>query len=288
LRLLAHTGVVGTALLAGYLIAGIAAGLRGRRRRQLAAGASRHRDPAPPAEGASRHRGPTPPAAALTATALLPLVVWLIYGSVDWFWEVPALSGPALGFLGMAAALSARSPAAEETPEPAAEVSTRPAGRTAIARGRIAGALGVLILLAAVVVLGFPYLSVRETSIGSDLGQTDPAKALHALSTAADLDPLSATPGRLAGYIALSNRNYRTARDRFEQAVSRDRGGWYAWLGAGLAESALGNQAQARRDFQVAAAINPRNAVIAGALAKVNTTRPLTPAAALQVLPLPS
>ena len=39
---------------------------------------------------------------------MLPLVVWLIYGSVDWFWEMPALSGPALGFLGVAVALEPR------------------------------------------------------------------------------------------------------------------------------------------------------------------------------------
>ena len=40
--------------------------------------------------------------AAVVGAALLPFVVWLIHGSVDWFWEMPALSGPALGFLGMA------------------------------------------------------------------------------------------------------------------------------------------------------------------------------------------
>src|SRR6185312_10738708 len=76
LRLLAHTGLVGTALFAVFLIAAVAAALRARLRSW--------------------------PGAAVAAAALLPFVVWLIYGSVDWFWEVPALSGPALGFLGMA------------------------------------------------------------------------------------------------------------------------------------------------------------------------------------------
>jgi Flp pilus assembly protein TadD len=145
----------------------------------------------------------------------------------------------------------------------------------------------VLAFLAAVTVLGFPYLSVRETSIGSDLGQSDPTKALHALSLAADLDPLSANPGRLAGDIALTSRSYGAARERFEQVISRDPGGWYAWVGAGLAASALGDRAQARRDFQVAASINPRNAVIARALADLDVRRPLTPATALQLLARP-
>jgi Flp pilus assembly protein TadD len=140
-------------------------------------------------------------------------------------------------------------------------------------------------MLAAVIVLGFSYLSVRETSIGNDIGTSDPTRALSDLSTAADLNPLSPDPSRLAGIIALGSQRYGAARDRFEQVVSRDPGGWYGWLGAGLAYSALGDRAQARHDFQTAAAINPRNAVIARALEEVDTKRPLTPAAALQLLP---
>jgi Flp pilus assembly protein TadD len=128
---------------------------------------------------------------------------------------------------------------------------------------------------------------VRETSIGSDLGPTDPAKALHALSTAADLNPLSADPSRLAGDIALSSGSYGAARQRFEQVISRDPDGWYAWFGAGLAASALGDRAQARRNFLLASRINPRNAVVARALADVDTARPLSPATALTLLNRP-
>ncbi len=266
-RLLAHTGLVGTALFAAFLIAGIVAALRPRRRGRLEA--------------------------AVVGAALLPFVVWLIHGSVDWFWEVPALCGPALGFLGMAAALGARTPAAEAAPEPEAaseasappEADAAPApGRSARGIGPVAGALGVLAFLAAVIVLGFSYLSVRETSIASDLSQSDPTGALHALSIAADLNPLSADPDRLAGSIALTNRRYDTARQRFGQATSRDPGGWYGWLGAGLAASALGDRAAARRDFQTAHSIDPRQEVIARALEEIDTNHPLAPGAALREL----
>ena len=82
LRLLAHTGFVGFALFVGFMVAAIAVALRARR------------------HGA----GITP---WVVAAALMPLTVWLIHGSVDWFWEVPALTGPALGFLGVAMSLSA-------------------------------------------------------------------------------------------------------------------------------------------------------------------------------------
>ena len=201
--------------------------------------------------------------AAVAGAALLPLVVWLIHGSVDWFWEVPALSGPALGFLGMAAALGARSPAAEAVPRPTrrrrptrcARRPPRPAsapapGRPARRLGVAAGAFGVLALLAAVIVLGFPYLSVREVSIAQRPAPERSQPALHALNIAADLNPLSADPGRLAGTIALPDRRYATARAALRPGdLARSRRlVWLAWRG--LAASALGDRAQARRDFR--------------------------------------
>ncbi|MBV9818560.1 MAG: O-antigen ligase family protein, partial [Solirubrobacterales bacterium] len=116
MRLLAHTGIVGFALFAGFLIAALGAALAARRR------------------GPSLRR-------AIAGVALLPLVVWLIHGSLDWFWEMPALSGPALGFLAAAAAL-ARTPEDELVPE-AAEREHEPAEPpppVAGARPRPAGA----------------------------------------------------------------------------------------------------------------------------------------------------
>ena len=84
-RLLAHTGIVGFVLFGAFIVAAIAAALPARRRPGFAG--------------------------ALAAAAMVPLVVWLIHGSVDWFWEFPALSGPALGFLGVAGALGRQGPA---------------------------------------------------------------------------------------------------------------------------------------------------------------------------------
>jgi tetratricopeptide (TPR) repeat protein len=234
--------------------------------------------------------------AAVTGAALLPLVVWVIYGSVDWFWEFPALSGPALGFLGVAAALGARVPESDrdaserdrDVPESDRDApgrfSTPPAARSRRPVRVATSTVGVVALLAASVVLAFPYLAVRETSIASDLRQTNPTQALHALSLAADLNPLSADPSRLAGTIALASGRYATAGQRFGQTISRDRGGWYGWFGAGLAASALGDRVQARRDFETAGAINPKEPVIQRAVAALDTRHPLSPVAALRLL----
>ena len=267
LRLLAHTGIVGFALFAVFLVAAIAAAMPARRRSGLEV--------------------------FVAGAALLPLVVWVIHGSLDWFWEIPALSGPALGFLAMAGALGA---AASQATEPAdgapgltgANGAPGPTGANVPRRrssGRaVTAVVGVLAVVAAVVVLGFPYLSVREVSVASNMRGTDPAKALSDLRIAADLNPLSPDPGRIGGTIALQTGEYATARDRFAQAISRERGDWFSWLGAGLAASALGDRAAARHDFDVAGSINRRAQVIKEAIARVGTAHPLTPSEALPMI----
>ena len=252
LRLLTHTGVVGFALFAAFLVAAIAAAVPARRRPGLAG--------------------------FVAGAALLPLVVWLIHGSIDWFWEIPALSGPALGFLAMAGALAA------PVPDPAL-ASTRDSSPRAGPRV-LAVAGGAVLLVAAVAVLAFPYLSVREVSVANDLRNSDPAKALSALDTAARLNPLSPDPGRVGGTIALELGEYATAGHRFAQAISREHEDWFSWLGKGLAASALGQPAVARHDYRVAASLNPREPVIRHALAQVGGAHPLSPTDALQQLTL--
>jgi hypothetical protein len=260
---LAHTGFVGLALFAAFLGAGLTAAFRARLR----------------AEGLAR---------SLAGVALLPLVVWLIHGSIDWFWEIPALSGPALGFLAMAGGLGwARSRRTDDARR------ERDAGRSTrwipvsprVLRG-VGAVLAAAALIGAVLVLGFPYLSVREVSTASNIGAENPRAALSDLSLAAKLNPLSADPDRLAGAIALRHGLYDEAERRFSRAVAREPGGWYGWLGEGLAASALGDSGRARRAFERAARIDDRQPAVELALARVNTTHPLTPGEAFRLLVL--
>jgi hypothetical protein len=267
LRLLAHTGIVGFLLFAVFLLAAVMAALQARRGPPEAPPGG---DPSSGIAGAGLTQ-------AVAGVALLPLVVWVIHGSIDWFWEIPALSGPALGFLAMAASLGRPEPSSSRT-EPARWRPGRSSRRIAV------GATGMAALLAAVVVLALPYLSVRESSAASDVRQTDPAKALADLNSAAKLNPLSADPGRIGGTIALQTGQYAQALRRFEQSISRDPGGWYAWLGAGLSASALNDRVLARRDLRMAGSINSQEPAIQVALARVDSPHPLSPQAALQML----
>ncbi|HTX10914.1 MAG TPA: O-antigen ligase family protein [Solirubrobacteraceae bacterium] len=262
LRLLTHTGIVGFLLFAVFLVAALTVALRARRRPGLEA--------------------------AVAAAGLLPLVVWLIHGSIDWFWEMPALSGPALGFLGMVGALGCRSERSGGSPEAVSEDPAQPSRARSSRRARRAliTALGASALVASVVVLAFPYLSVREVSEASDIRTSDPAGALNHLRVAAELNPLSANPGRVAGTIALQTGRYAVALQRFNQATAREPGGWYGWFGAGLAASALGERALARHDVGVAASMNTRQPAIGATLSRLDSAHPLSPSQALQMLVL--
>ena len=259
LRLLAQTGLVGFALMTAFLLSALRLAVRAR-------------------------SGPGPLAPAVAAIALMPLIVWLVHGSVDWFWEMPALSGPALGFLGVAGSLEpAGAPAAAV--ESADRRQPGSGGRPAINPSGVLGvAAGVLAVAAGVLALGLPYLSVREVSLASDVSSSSPAAALSDLATAASLNPLSSVPGRLAGAIALREGRYGVAQMRFQQSIAREPGGWFAWLGAGLAASALAERGRARADFAAAYAINSNQPAIRQALARVYSRRPLSAAEAFSLL----
>lgn len=250
MSLLAETGVIGFGSFLVFLVAALASALRARRMRSDLTGA-------------------------VAGAALLPLAVWLVYGSVDWFWEMPGLSAPAFAFLGLAGALARTQN----------RVVPKTSPRSGIRRAPVL-VLEATLLVAAVVALAFPYLSVREVSLASDVRQTNPSLALKDLTAASELNPLSADPGRIAGTIALETGRYAEAQRRFAEAISREPDGWFAWLGRGLAASELGNRRLARHDFAVAAAINRHESVVRLASKRVSSRHPLTAAAALRLLVL--
>jgi hypothetical protein len=257
LRLLAHTGAVGFLLFFGALIAG--------------AGALRPIRARPPS------------VAAVIPAALSPLIVWLLYGSVDWFWEIPALSGPALGFLGMAMGLARREPPADLA-RAAAPRRDRVHAAGWLWRRWVPAGLLAIFTVAATTVLAFCYLSVREDSLGTDLGPTQPTRALADLAQAASLNPLNLDPVRVAGTIALRIGHDRTAAARFGQALQRDPGDWFSWLGAGLAASALGHARSAERDFRIALSINDQQPAVSAAAARALGPHPLSALQAFRML----
>ncbi|HEU4702894.1 MAG TPA: O-antigen ligase family protein [Conexibacter sp.] len=264
LRLLAHTGIVGFLLFAGFLATALTAAL---------------------APSARRRAGGA--AAGIAAAALLPLVVWLVHGSVDWFWEIPALSGPVLAFLALGGALTRQVFAAPIPAEAGikprsdgGDVGDRTVGPVPPdPRSRRSPALalgGAALAVAAGLALALPYLAERDVAAAASGWPSDPARAFERLDRAADLNPLSARPDLVAGVIALELRESRVAQTHFSRALERDDQDWFAWFGRGLAASALGDRARARADYRQARRLDPAEPLVREALARLNGRGPLT------------
>lgn len=310
LRLLTHTGIVGFLLFLVFLVASVFEALRRRRRASLLA-------------------------ASTAALALVPLAAWLVQGSIDWFWEFPALSGPALAFLGLAAALRdpqrgidapgdgaassgfarrRRQPAVERAPGSLGPVDTshspvssanrasepmatgsrplpaRAGGERAAAADaeRVPGEgarrplviasviCGTALTAVIAAVFALPYIADRDVADASANWRKDPANAFSQLDRASDLNPLSSQAQLTAGVIGLQMNAPARAASAFAAAHERAPGDWFALLGEGLAESQRGDGAAAAAAYRLARARNPHEPLLATALKRVASGRPLT------------
>jgi hypothetical protein len=221
LRLLSQLGVVGTVLFIG--VAGIAVALGLGRRRRLG-----------PVRGGA------------VGAALTVFGYWLVHGSVDWFWEMPALAAPALGMLGLAAAPDIEAPRLLASP-----------GRGSRRRRALLLGVGALALLAVCAAVALPWLSYAYRQAGVRAWRTDPATAYERFELAADLDPLSADALLVEGSVAVRRRDFTRARRAFERAIRREPQNWYAHLELGLIAGQLGDYAEARIWIDRARMLNP-------------------------------
>ncbi len=238
LRLLAHTGAVGALLFALFLGAALVAALRGR-------------------SGAAR---------VSAGILLVPAVVWLVQGSIDWFWEYPALSVPALAFAAAAGALD-RSPRVSSRSRPAGLAAPRRLTGVVLAAALGAG------MLAAVAIL---FLAARQAREATREWETDPTAAYSHVRAAADLLPFDQQLYLLGGSIALNRGEYAAARAWLLVAERRDRDNWLTPFALGLVEGQAGRRRAARAQLERARRLNPLEATIRLALEGVRKGRPLT------------
>ena len=171
---------------------------------------------------------------------------WLVHGSVDWLWEIPALATAAFAFLGLAAAL-----AADRYKE---KRESRYSSRVIL----------LVVPLALVITVSYagPWLSARYVDAASQAWRTDPALASKQLDHARSLDPLSDTPDLIAGTIAGRRLDYRGMRVAYARALTRNPLGWYSHFELGLAEYQLGHKREALIHLERARQLNPREPLI--------------------------
>jgi O-Antigen ligase len=219
LRVLAQTGLVGTVLFGGFLIAALTALSRPlRQRNRFAAG--------------------------VAAACISAFAYWFIHGSVDWFWEVPALGAPAIAWLAMAA-----------------QIVPRDLGREY--RGlRLYEALPlVLVAGVAAVGLALPWLAAKEIDTASAGWAADPARAFDRLDLARRLNPLSDRADVVAGVIASRLHNRRRERNAFVHALERNSRNWYARLELALLDAQERKTAAALGQLRVVSRLNPREPI---------------------------
>jgi O-Antigen ligase len=187
-------------------------------------------------------------------------VYWLLHASVDWLWEFPGLTAPAIAMLGMAGALAPRAAQATD----AAGVRRVPAA--------FAAAAAVPLALS----FAFPWLAALQVDRATDGWRGDPETALDRLDTAADLNPLSNEAQLTAATIALSAGDTARARTEFAAALDRDPETAYALLELGAMAAERRERATALALLRRALVLTPRDEVTRETLLAVRRGRPVS------------
>ena len=226
LRTLSQTGLIGVMLLAVGLAAALLSVWRALRWRRGSAQAA-------------------------AAAGVAAFAYWFVHGSVDWFWEIPALGAAAFALLGLAAGLAPR------------RVPLRPARRR---RPLAAGVVGVVLTVAVALGLGASLVGPwwSEAYIDQSLGlwREDPELAFERLDRARSLNPLSATPDVAAGSIALQLGREEEAEARFREAINRNAGDSHSQLRLGAIVFNDGRRDEGLRHLREAARLDRRDEII--------------------------
>jgi O-antigen ligase len=243
LRILAQTGIVGGALLVGFVVSALFCAAR------------------------MRWRNGTPLASGLTAASAIIFAYWFLHSSGDWFWTLPALSAPAFAFLALAGRIDAPR---EDAPSGAEPRSRSPwPGRALMAAGALAATF-------AAVSYTLPWAAARDVEIAASSWRTNPQFAFERLDRARNWNFLSAQPDLVAGAIAERLGDRRRMRASFTRALERDSNNWYALLELGDLDALEGRRASALTKLRTAARLDPREPLIRAAIRGVQRGRPIS------------
>lgn len=223
LRLLSQLGIVGSAIF--LVFAGTAVALALERRRR-----------ADPVTGG------------IAGVCLVTWAYWLLHGSVDWFWEVPALAAPAFGLLGLATATTVPG-----------TLGKRTRSRSIVVYASAAA------LAACVPLTALPWLAESYQNAGAAVWRRDLDLAYARLDRAAQLNRVAAAPLVVKGSIALRTRDLAEARRSLSAAIEREPESWYAHFQLALTESLARAFPAATVEIERSRELNPLDPVVADA-----------------------
>ncbi|MEI7761121.1 MAG: O-antigen ligase family protein [Thermoleophilia bacterium] len=238
LRTLQQTGLIGSLLLCIFIAGALVGALR-------------------------RIRARPPVARGIAISSLLVFGYWCVHGSVDWLWEVPALSAAAFCFLGLGVALS--------DPDTVEEPPHAP-WRRWVAMG-LAGAFALLTIVALVP----PLLSDRQVEAALR-SVAAPTVAYEYLDRASSLNPLASEPDLLGSVIAEQSGDVARQRAFLVRAISRNPYDWFAHVQIALLDARAGDRVAALRSLERARRLDPRDASILFAAERIRAGKPPTAA----------
>jgi O-antigen ligase len=186
----------------------------------------------------------------VSVAAATSAVAWLAHASLDWLWEVPAVTVPAMVCLGVV--VSASAPAVE---------SARSRESSGPAR-----AVAILAVVAAAVSYALPALAAREIERAVRRWDRDRSGALHALDRARRLNPLTDRADLAAGALALRSGDLAQAQRAYRRAAGRNGRSWYPQAALGVLELMDGRRADAVARLRAAQRLNPLEPAVAQAL----------------------
>lgn len=178
------------------------------------------------------------------APLLAAFVVWCVAAGLDWLWELPAVSAPAVVVAG---AIARRD----------RDNATR--GRLGTT-GQSLLALAVFALIALEVLPLLASLRLRESRTAAARGELVTAASLA--QSAHAVAPWAASPHLQASLVAEAGGHLGTAIDEIRRAQRLDTGDWRLWLIQARLETEIGNVVAAQASLARAEALDPLNPVL--------------------------
>ena len=224
---LGELGIVGFLLLGGALACGLGAG------------------------AVRRWRGDQ---GSVCAAFLAGFVAWLFTASIDWMWEMTAVSVFGIAFLALLTgpATAYRGPTAEAAPQ----------------RPGLRGVAAVVLVAAAPFVIGaqliplLAALTIRDSQAAVAHGNG--AEALSDALAARRLQSWAASTHLQLALVQETLGNLPAAESSIRTATARDPQDWRLWLVRARIETKLGRVAEARTSLHRAVELNPRSPLFAG------------------------
>lgn len=212
LEVLSERGVVGGALFFGFLGVCVASGLWQRFTRFHSEGKGQ--------------------AGALVAA----VAYWFVHSSAEWFWQIPAVTMPAIIFLAMLVAPWGSSP-----------------GGVSLKLPLRVGGVGLAVLA----LLVFAPLFVADRGLARSFATEDPKAALAAVESAREYNPLEPRLAQREAEIAKASGDWDRAEKAYKESIRLNPEHYAPY--AVLAESYMvrGRTEEALRYYQKARALNP-------------------------------